>query len=322
MMHPIVNRTALLLDPWSSEYLASVQTEGIEEEQTPVEVDASVETDRWEPRPAGAPPETAWFVDGVRRLEARVVGWPGGAIVHGLFASFATGAVIVSEGRATFEHCAVERRFILTAGLAQVESLNVGGLKLTFEALSAAAGTPADLVLALQNAMRNSEAALASSCECGIVFLDGPLAFLTEPRGPVVGVVKTIHRLYLDPEHMELVFRLRTGERTPLFTIREGSKARYSWYLRIGEPRPTHHGLSGIVRLETGASAGVAQAVSLASASAGYLPRFASTPARDRRAPQNLTPVGALEEHLRNRMGDATLIQRAIERRVSEGLTI
>jgi hypothetical protein len=77
--------------------------------------------------------------------------------------------------------------------------------------------------------------------------------------------------------------------------------------------------LSGIVRLEARAAGGIAKAVALAQMSSAYLPKFASTPARDPRAPQNLTPVGALEEHLRNRMGDATLIQRAIERRISEG---
>jgi uncharacterized protein len=117
-----------------------------------------------------------------------------------------------------------------------------------------------------------------------------------------------------------LVFRLQTGERTPVFAIREGRKDRYSWYLRIGEGRPIHHGLAGIVRLEARGAAGLDTTVALANMSAGYLPRFASTPARDPRAPQNLTPVGALEEHLRNQMGDATLIQRAIERRISEGL--
>ena len=177
-------------------------------------------------------------------------------------------------------------------------------------------------MLALQTAMRNAEAKLAETCSSGIVFLDGPLAYVTEPRGPIVGVVKAIHRLYLDAEHMALVFRLEKGERTPIFSIREGAKDRYSWYLRIGEGRPIHHALSGIVRLEARAAGGRDNAVALASISAAYLPRFASTPARDPRAPQNLTPVGALEEHLRNQMGDATLIQRAIERRISEGLFV
>ena len=45
--------------------------------------------------------------------------------------------------------------------------------------------------------------------------------------------------------------------------------------------------------------------------SARSLPRFASDPVRDPRAPQNLYPVGALEARLRHRLGDPLLIRRA-----------
>ena len=43
------------------------------------------------------------------------------------------------------------------------------------------------------------------------------------------------------------------------------------------------------------------------------LPGFASSPIRDPRAPQNLYPIGALEDHLRRRMGDQEFIRRSIE---------
>lgn len=316
------NPTRFLLDPWSSDFTASVQADGVDEATAAADIDPTVEALVWSAVPPGTPPSSAWFVDGVRRLDARLVGWRSGDIVHGLFASFAVGAVVMSDGRATFGHCVAERRLILTSDARHSEVLQVGNAKLFFENLPNSGENPTDLVLALQTAMRNAEAKLAETCSSGIVFLDGPLAYVTEPRGPIVGVVKAIHRLYLDAEHMALVFRLEKGERTPIFSIREGAKDRYSWYLRIGEGRPIHHALSGIVRLEARAAGGRDNAVALASISAAYLPRFASTPARDPRAPQNLTPVGALEEHLRNQMGDATLIQRAIERRISEGLFV
>ncbi len=316
------NCIRFLLDPWSSDFSASVQADAEDETPTAANIDTTVETVAWSTLPPGTPPVEAWFVDGVRRLDARLVGWRDGDLVHGLFASFAVGAVIISDGRASFAHCVAERKLILTSGATHSELLQVGNAELLFQNLSHSGANPTDLVLALQTAMRNAEANLAETCSSGMVFLDGPLAYVTEPRGPIVGVIKTIHRLYLDANHMSLVFRLEKGERTPVFAIREGGKDRYSWYLRLGEGRPIHHGLSGIIRLEARAAAGLDNAIALANTSAAYLPRFASTPARDPRAPQNLTPVGALEEHLRNQMGDATLIQRAIERRISEGLFV
>jgi hypothetical protein len=43
------------------------------------------------------------------------------------------------------------------------------------------------------------------------------------------------------------------------------------------------------------------------------LPRFASQPQHDPRAPQNLLPIGGLERRLRHEMGDSAFIRRAIE---------
>jgi hypothetical protein len=47
------------------------------------------------------------------------------------------------------------------------------------------------------------------------------------------------------------------------------------------------------------------------------LPRYASRPEHDPRAPQNLVPVGALEKRLRHELGDQTFIRRAIEDHLS-----
>ena len=52
----------------------------------------------------------------------------------------------------------------------------------------------------------------------------------------------------------------------------------------------------------------------LVSAAASMLPRFASSPIRDPRAPQNLLPVGALEQEMKRRLGDPLMIRRAIEK--------
>ena len=92
--------------------------------------------------------------------------------------------------------------------------------------------------------------------------------------------------------------------------------------IRAAACRALEHGLAGIVRLEVRAALGLQQAVELANFAAVRLPEFASTAVRDPRAPQNLVPVGALEEQLRHRLGDVITIRRAIERKIHEGVII
>ncbi|HEY8172676.1 MAG TPA: hypothetical protein VIH21_06285, partial [Dehalococcoidia bacterium] len=52
----------------------------------------------------------------------------------------------------------------------------------------------------------------------------------------------------------------------------------------------------------------------LADITATVLPRYASTPMRDARAPQNLLPVGQLERDLRRRLGDPVLLHRLLRK--------
>jgi hypothetical protein len=96
-----------------------------------------------------------------------------------------------------------------------------------------------------------------------------------------------------------------------VFTV-VGRAPRHSWYLRL--PGPPGGPLAGVVRLECPASVAADDAVALACRTASVLPRFASSPYKDRRAPQNLTPVAGLERHLRHRLGDQALVLRALRR--------
>ena len=52
----------------------------------------------------------------------------------------------------------------------------------------------------------------------------------------------------------------------------------------------------------------------MADVSTATLPRFASTPYKDPRAPQNLIPIAGLEKRLRALLGDARLLHRALAR--------
>jgi hypothetical protein len=42
------------------------------------------------------------------------------------------------------------------------------------------------------------------------------------------------------------------------------------------------------------------------------LPRFASRPHKEPRAPQNLCPIAGLEQRLRHLLGDSDLLERAL----------
>jgi hypothetical protein len=51
---------------------------------------------------------------------------------------------------------------------------------------------------------------------------------------------------------------------------------------------------------------------------AATLPRFASQPHNDPRAPQNLHPIAGLERELRRCLGDPILLERALRQAASQ----
>jgi hypothetical protein len=168
----------------------------------------------------------------------------------------------------------------------------------------------------LQTRMRQQEGLLAEElCAAGyLTIVDGPLNFVRSRDLPVVGYVKTHHRALLDPEHHKLIPRLGAGQRTSIFRL---GADRYSAYLRLAPVAATSSPWSGIVRLEVPQSAGLAATISTVDRIAGMIPRYAGVPHRDPRAPQNLQPIGALEKHLRHRLGSAALATRAVREAVA-----
>ena len=320
-----MRRTAprIRLDPWAAEYEGAIQIgdEGLEPPRVDIRVEASV----WaavRPSVSPAPPAIA-FVDGVRRIEHRLLVEDGPGTVFGLLGSYGVGATVIEEA-ARVAHETIGRVAVTGAGLrlAPFEApIGDGGAGVVFAPAAEPENTPAAPVQGLQKAMRASEAGLAErlAAEVAVVFLDGPLTYVTAAaRGPVVGFVKRLLRAYLDPAASALLPRLEVGERTPLFLVEAAREPRYSWYLKIGEGRPIDSALTGIVRLEAPSGPGLGAARDLADLSARELPRFASDTARDPRAPQNLVPIGALEARLKHLLGDHAVIRRAIESRLHE----
>ncbi len=260
--------------------------------------------------------QAAAFVDGVRRGEARLYLVDNGETVSGAAGAHGCGAVVVEPGlRARFERCTVRRLVIWGSGMLARLPAQIGGW--AWSAHSIASQDPNGPLIELQQRMRQAEGELAEQlCDAGhLTVVDGPLNYVRSRDLPVIGLVKTHHRMLLPPELHARVPELGPGQRTSLFRRREDI---YSAYLRLA-PRSSSSGpWSGIVRIEIPASPGLAAARKAADLAAASLPRFAGVRHLDPRAPQNLQPIGALERQLRHLLGDAGLAERAVRSAVAQ----
>jgi hypothetical protein len=75
------------------------------------------------------------------------------------------------------------------------------------------------------------------------------------------------------------------------------------------------------VRLEISEVVGSEKAKRLADACTTLIPRFRGKRGLHLRAPQNLIPIGALEQRLRRELGDPKLLRRLIETLIAEEAT-
>ena len=159
--------------------------------------------------------------------------------------------------------------------------------------------------------MGDLEVEVASCNKSGdaIMILDGPLSMGRHRIAGAVGYVKT-HRVSYLPSHLlDVVSRLKPGERTPIF-LTGTSWSRYSWYVRLSSEEG--HPWSGVVRCEMSPEGEVSKIRHLADQLTATLPRFASESHKEPRAPQNLYPIAALERELHRRLGHTQLINREI----------
>lgn len=242
--------------------------------------------------------------------------------VPGLLGSLAVGTVRRDAGASFGDH-EVRRALVVGGGLRPAPAeVPAGGGLLRFESHSVPGEEPDAPLLGIQELMRRAESLLAARLAISagdLVLADGPLTYAGPTVSHVVGVIKRTVRRYLPPECEGLLGALGPGERTPLFAIGgQAGPRRLSWYCRLVPLRPPWHDRAGIVRCELWSGVGPAAAASVADRVASLLPRFAGRPS-DPRAPQNLAPVGALEEWLRHRLGHPALIRRAITRWLMTG---
>jgi hypothetical protein len=306
----------LHVEGWAPEYGAPIEPF---EDLAPTEgsVDITVEGGAWAPR-AGVDDgvRSVAFVDGVRRIDARLVLDEAGGPVPGIAGSFAVGAVVWDRmARHSEVTEVVVRRLAILAG-GRGAAIPDAGQGVSYELESIADADPAALIRHFHGAMRRSEAELAERLaqEGLFVVADGPL-YETTPAHKI-GYIKSHRVTYLDLDAGAIIGELGAGERTPLFTIK--GYERYSWYLRLAAIEGGHS-WSGIVRCEAPAALPMGEAVVLADRAAAVLPLVGSEAHRDPRAPQNLIPIAGLERHMRHLMGEPGLVLRRLRTAVASG---
>jgi hypothetical protein len=314
------------VDAWDPSYGVSVDADVLlDTSECKVVLGVELPEERWAPLdpPAGVPaPAAVLFVDGVRRIDARV--WvqdpaTDGAASAGVCASYAAGVICCCEGQAHL--LAADRRRGLFTAAPHVTDIDTWAGNFHASYTAPAPGTPlmTALSLALQRRLSDTEVTTALAARVALeghgigdgedlLVVDGPLKSRTHlPRA--LGYIKTHHSEYLPPDLHAMVGRLGPGQRTPVFLVNSGWD-RHSWYLRL----PCRPGApwAGVVRVEASADLQPQEAVELADLSQTVLCRYASVEYKDARAPQNLYPIAGLEKELRRRLGDPRLMYRAL----------
>jgi hypothetical protein len=299
------------VDPWDPSYGSALSEAVLNESTARVALDLEIPADSWLPiaaRTDSWQPSEVLIVDGVRRIDARI--WftpPGDSLaVMGIAASYAAGVVKI-DGQAHVSDVRVERGVYTNCP----EASDLVTAMATYPVVHTAGDEFDDLVLAVQNHMRELElaAALAERTrEDDLLVLDGPLRGRTTiPR--TLGYIKAHHAAYLPPELNAVVASLTPAQRTPVFTIGT-TWSRHTWYLRL--PFESSSPWAGVVRCEAADTLSRSEVIQLADASVVVLPRLASEAHKDPRAPQNLVPIGGLEKILRHRLGDPLKLHRTL----------
>lgn len=301
------------VEAWDPGYGASSDSLGESSAETVLDVE--VAPAGWaplDPAPVTRPAEVL-FVDGVRRVDAQVwVDEPDGTASPALCATSAAGVVRCGPDGARLVAADIRRGLFTTAPDAVDVPTTAGIYRVRHTAFRPDVAPGQVLSLAVQRDLAEIEAAVSTVPRAAgdLLVVDGPLRGRQHlPRA--LGFVKSHRSDYLPPALGGIVARLAAGQRTPAFLLGT-SWQRYTWYLRL----PCRGGApwAGIVRVECDADLPMSEAVELATLSQVTLPRFASAEYKDARAPQNLYPIAGLERELRKRLGEPSLLYRALRR--------
>lgn len=303
------------VEAWDPDYGTGGDADALDASTDVVDASVEVELDYWAPIAPSCDPTSGvvYFVDGVRRIDARIWVTDEGRVLPGSCATVAAGSVACSADEARVHDVQV-RRAVFTPATSAASSIQTDAGEYTHVAVKT--GSPEDLYLGIHELMTELETETVPPAGVDdLIVFDGPLRGRRTDRA--IGLIKTQHVQYLAEAQQETVNRLDAGERTPLFQIGGSRFGRWSWYLRL--PGPRTHGWAGVVRCEIAIDQATSnEEISIATAVADEvcqtLPRFASEPHKENRAPQNLYPIKGLEHALRRHLGDQRLLQRALRK--------
>ncbi len=279
------------VDPWDPGYGLAFSEDldggALGESSAELNLNLELPAAEWhpiDPNPVPRLPGTVLFLDGVRRIDARI--WVHGSNPQpgpGIAASFAAG-LVSCDGAARIANVTVERGMFT----AVAEATDITTRHARYPARLASSGEPDQLSLALQQRLTEAEVQLALTFRAqnpagdDLLVVDGPLRGRTH-LDRTVGYIKTHHASYLPSEQAATVAALMPGQRTPAFTMGT-SWRRNSWYLQL--PGTPGVPWSGIVRLECSADLLSAEVIRLADLTTRLLPPLASSPHKDPRPPE------------------------------------
>lgn len=296
------------VESWDPDYGTGGDADGLDASTDVVDAGFEMAIDSWHPiTPRTRPdPNTIWFIDGVRRIDARIWVTQDGLVLPGSCATVAAGVVACSGTRAEVLEVRVERGVFTPPAETAGPIVTSHG---TYKHFTVPTGSPEDLYLGIHELMTDLETSIVPEAgEDDLVVFDGPLR--GRRTAGAVGLIKTHHVQYLEDSSQRVVAELEPAQRSPLFQIGQGGLTRWSWYVRL--PGPRTHGWAGVVRLESAGDISLEMAAALADGVTSAVQRFASEPHKESRAPQNLYPITGLERALRRRLGDQRLLQRAL----------
>lgn len=294
------------VESWSPEFGAAFEVPGDEEETGSVDVSVEVPAGKWQPlTPRAGPAKSVLFVDGVQQVDARVWAADGGTSRMGICVSMAAGTVRCGEA-ARVESVEVRRAAFGPPALGDI-TCDAG---LTYRCAGVADDSAEKLDSEVRRRREDLEVEVALAAPAAdLVVVDGHVRQRETVSG-AAGFLKTHQASYLGPELSAVVGALAPGQRTPVFLL-QTAWSRYSWYLKL--PGAAGHPWAGVVRCEASASLRPAQAIEFAEYVSATLPRFASERHKEPRAPQNLYPIAGLERELRRRLGERSLLLRALQ---------
>lgn len=329
------HRPIITIEGWAPEFGPSFESDDEQVVTDSVDIEVELPADAWcpvAPDPGTPTPSEVVFLDGVRRIEARVwITEADGTSRPGICASYAAG-IVRCEQLATVTDVVVERGCFARAGVSDIRT-SAGN----FPARPVAEDDIPSLINGLQERMSQLEVRLASQVvkpalhanapsvppsqnppnpptNSPLLVIDGPLRGSQRIPG-AVGYIKSHRTHYLPEASRQVVADLAPGQRTPLFLI-QSTWSRFAWYIRL--PGGEGHPWAGVVRCEAWPDIGLTNARKLASAMAATLPRYAAEAHKEGRAPQNLYPIAGLEREMKHRLGDPTFVQRALRSAVAE----